>query len=169
MIKRSTCAMKTENTLISQILAAAQAAGLSQKVLADRSGIQEETISRIKKRGSGNFGLIVKLAQAAGAPLCLASESTPAPAIPAKTFRDKYGVMLAWSNKNASDNVLIRRALVKPGFRLLLDAAVEFGVDRLVGEWARLKTEATEEAAKAAPVTERILRHIENGYQQATR
>lgn len=162
--------MKTDNTLIAQILTAAQAAGLSQKTLADRSGITEETLSRMKKRGSGNFSLVVKLAQAAGTPLCLANAPMPAAAAAqGRSFRDKYGVSLAWSNKHASDEVLIRRALVKPGFRLLLDAAVDFGIDRLATAWAQLKQEGADEVGKAAPVTERILRHIEYGYQQATR
>lgn len=161
--------MKTDNTLIAQILAAAQASGLTQKTLADRSGITEETLSRMKKRGSGNFSLVVKLAQVAGTPLCLTNVPSPATALPrARSFRDKYGVMLAWSNNKASDDVLIRRALVKPGFRLLLDAAVEFGIDRLLTAWAQLKSAGADEALKAAPVTERILRHIEHGYQQAT-
>lgn len=161
--------MKTENTLIAQILTAAQAAGLTQKVLADRSGITEETLSRMKKRGSGQFGLVVKLAQAAGTPLCLTNVPVPAlRAPPAQSFRDKYAVSLAWSNKDVSDDVLMRRALVNPSFRRLLDAAVEFGIDRLATVWRQLKADGADEALKAAPVTERVLRHIEYGYQQAT-
>lgn len=162
--------MKTDNTLIAQILTAAQATGLTQRELADRSGITEETLSRMKKRGSGNFSLVVKLAQAAGTPLCLANTASSAATVArAKSFRDNYAVQLAWSNKDASDDLLIRRALVKPGFRLLLDAAIEFGIDRLLTEWTRLKSDGVDEIARAAPVTERILRHIQNGYQQATR
>lgn len=162
--------METDNTLIAQIVAAAQAKGLTQKALADRSGITEETLSRMKKRGSGNFGLVVKLAQVAGTPLSLASLPTPYAVAQADVpFRTKYAVPLAWSNKNVSDDVLIRRALVKPSFRLLLDAAIEFGIEKLSMEWARLKSDGAEEVARAAPVTERILRHIEDGYQQATR
>lgn len=162
--------METDNTLIAQIVAAAQAKGLTQKALADRSGITEETLSRMKKRGSGNFGLVVKLAQVAGTPLSLASLPTPYAVAQADVpFRTKYAVPLAWSNKNVSDDVLIRRALVKPSFRLLLDAAIEFGIEKLSKEWVRLKSDGAEEVARAAPVTERILRHIEDGYRQATR
>lgn len=162
--------MNTDDSLINQIVAAAQARGLTQKALAERSGISEETLSRMKKRGSGNFSLIVKLAQVAGAPLSLAN--TPTPAVSnqkAASFRSRYAVPLAWSNKKASDDVLIRRALVKPGFQLLLDAAIEFGVDRLSTTWQYLKTDAADEVVQAAPVTERILQHIEDGYRQASR
>lgn len=162
--------MKTDNTLIAQILAAAQAAGLTQKELAARSGIQEETISRMKQRGSGNFKLVVKLAEAAGVPLCLTNTTASKPAVQAaRSFRDKYAVPLAWSNKNTSDDVLMRRALVKPGFRLLLDAAIEFGVERLATTWAELKQEGASDTMAATQMTERILGHISHGYRQATR
>lgn len=162
--------MQMPNDLISQILAAAQAAGLSQKTLAARAGVKEETISRIKRRGTGNFLLIAELARVAGSPLTLVAPVGQRLAKAQRTsFRDKYGVQLAWSNKHATDDVLIRRALIKPGFRLLLDAAIEFGIDRVTMTWAQLKSERNEEVLRAEPITERLLRHIEYGYQQATR
>lgn len=158
------------SALILQILASAQAAGLHQKALAEKTGIKEETISRIKKRGTGHFDIIAKLAQAAGSPLCLGSSvQAPRFAVKPKSFRDKYAVQLAWSNKRAPDEMLIRRALVKPGFVLLLDAAIEFGLEHLLTVWAQLVAEGSEEVMQAAPVTGRILQHIQHGYQQATR
>ena len=84
-----------------------------------------------------------------------------------QTFREKYGVALAWSNSQASNDVLIRRALVAPRFQVLLDAALEFGIDKLSAEWALLREEGSSETLRAAPVTERILRHIREGYKQA--
>lgn len=162
--------MQTSNNLISQILAAAQAAGLSQKTLAERAGVKEETISRIKKRGTGNFGLIAQLAQVAGSPLTLVAPVGQRLAKAQRTsFRDKYAVQLAWSNKHVSDDVLIRRALIKPGFHLLLDAVIEFGIDRVATAWAQLKSERNDEVLRAEPITERLLKHIRHGYQQATR
>ncbi|GIL13655.1 MAG: hypothetical protein BroJett038_23750 [Chloroflexota bacterium] len=160
--------MDEDRTLIAEIVGTAHANGLTQKILAARSGITEETLSRMKKRGSGNLGLVVKLARAAGTRLGLVDSSAP----PRRTrgpvsFRDKYAVALAWSNKDASDEVLIRRALVKPRFQLLLDAAVEFGVNKLSSEWERLKAEGSSEALNALSTTERMLRHIHDGYRQA--
>lgn len=83
------------------------------------------------------------------------------------SFRDKYAVALAWSNKDASDDVLMRRALVESRFQMLLDAAVEFGIDKLPAEWEYLKAEGSSETMKASTTTERILKHIHEGYRLA--
>lgn len=160
--------MEKDCTLIARIVETARTKGLTQKALAARSGITEETISRMKKRGSGNFGLVAKLARAAGTRLELVGSSVPLRRIQRHgSFRDKYAVALAWSNKDAPVDVLIRRALVKPGFQMLLDAAVEFGVVKLSTEWEHLKAEGSSEVTKIRATTERMLRHIHDGYRQA--
>jgi transcriptional regulator with XRE-family HTH domain len=162
--------MDEDHTLIAQIVEVAHARGLNQKALAARSGISEETLSRMKKRGSGNVALVAKLAQATGMRLGLVDLL----ALPQRrqhgrgSFRDKYAVALAWSNKEAPDDVLVRLALVKPRFQMLLDAAVEFGVGTLSEEWERLKADGTPEALKVRATTERILGHIQDGYRQTT-
>ncbi len=154
--------------LVAQILESAHNRGFSQKDLAALSGIAEETISRIKKRGSGNLDLVERLALAAGTKIGLV-ENLPAQSDKtAKTFRDKYAVALAWSNTAAPDNVLLRRALLNPRFQILMDAALEFGPDKLTAEWERLKAEDLPAVAKVERVTERILGHIHDGYLQAT-
>ncbi len=160
--------MEEDRSLIARIVETAHAKGLTQKALAARGGITEETLSRMKKRGSGNFGLVAKLARAAGTRLELVDSSVPPRRIQRPgSFRDKYAVALAWSHKDAPVDVLIRRALVKPRFQLLLDAAVEFGVDKLSTEWEHLKAERSSEVTKVHATTERILRHIHDGYRQA--
>lgn len=158
-----------DHTLIAQIVEAAHARGLTQKVLAARADITEEALSRMKKRGSGNLNLVAKLAREAGARLELVDSSVPPRRIQRpRSFRDKYAVELAWSNKDASNDVLMRRALVQPRFQLLLDAAIEFGVDKLSAEWECLKDEDSSEVTRVRATTERILRHIHDGYRQAT-
>jgi transcriptional regulator with XRE-family HTH domain len=158
--------MEDGRELIEGIIAAAQAKGLSQKALAARSGVPEETLSRMKKRGSGNLALVARLASAAGTRLALSGTSLR-PRKEPRSFRDKYAVALAWSNPDASTDVLIRSALLKPGFQLLLDAALEFGIDRLMAQWALLKAEGSPDAVKSAPVTERLLKHLHDGSRQA--
>lgn len=161
--------MEDDRTLIARIVKTAQANGLNQKALALRGGLPEETLSRMKKRGSGNFAAVARLARAAGTRLGLVdSPVSPRHSQCPASFRDKYAVALAWSNKGVPDDVLMRRALVKPGFQLLLDAAIEFGVDALLAEWNRLKAEGSPEALKAASITERLLGHIHDGYRQTT-
>lgn len=159
--------MKTSN-LITQIVEAAHAQGISQKALAFRAGVPEETISRAKKRGSARLSVVELLARAAGTEIGLVGRAASRRSRAGGDFRDKYGVALAWSNASASNAVLVCRALVKPRFQILLDAAIEFGLDTLSMEWERLKAEGSSEALKASPVTERILGHIRDGYQQAT-
>lgn len=74
---------------------------------------------------------------------------------------------LVWSNRNADDTVRLRAALVRPRFRLLLDLALAFGLERLRREWEVLSQESAPEARRAAPVVDRILHHIEEGFRRA--
>jgi transcriptional regulator with XRE-family HTH domain len=162
--------------LLSLIINQAKARGVSQKALARQAGIPEETLSRAKRRGSvglekvqalaGVLDLQLGLVDARGA---LASTAVASPdALPPKPmrFRQRYA-SLAWSNPNATDATLIRRALLRPGLQVLLDAALEFGVERLSQEWAALKAEDSAESRQAAPITERLLAHIALGHEHA--
>ncbi len=156
-------------TVISQILRAAHARGINQKDLAARAGISEETVSRAKKRGSARWAVIEALARAANVNVGLvsAAQIRRAPVLPPDaSFRQRYR-WLVWANPSAPDEVLLRRALVNPEFRTLLDAALEFGVDRITREWDLLKAEGDEETVRAQPMTDRLLRNIHDGYQQA--
>lgn len=74
---------------------------------------------------------------------------------------------LVWSNPAASDSVHIRAALVRPRFSLLLEIALEFGLERLCSEWAELKLDKTHEIMRARAPVERILDHIEKGFTLA--
>jgi hypothetical protein len=74
---------------------------------------------------------------------------------------------LVWSNPAAGDAAQIRAALVRPRYGVLLDIALEFGVERLRHEWAELQAETTPEVARARPSVERILAHIEEGFALA--
>jgi hypothetical protein len=74
---------------------------------------------------------------------------------------------LVWSNRNADDTVRLRAALIRPRFRLLLDLALVFGLERLRQEWEVLSREESPEARRAAPVVERILNHIGEGFRRA--
>ena len=74
---------------------------------------------------------------------------------------------LVWSNRNASDDVRIRAALLRPTFPLLLDIAVEFGPDRLEHEWNLLVADPETNTDRVAPTITRIFTHIRRGYEQA--
>ena len=52
--------------LLDQITAAAAAQGLDDQALARRAGAAPETLSRLKSRGHGDFGLLVRLARVVG-------------------------------------------------------------------------------------------------------
>lgn len=71
---------------------------------------------------------------------------------------------LVWSNPEAGDSAHIRAALMRPQFSQLLEIAVEFGLKRVRDEWEILQAEPTPEVARARPVVERILQHIEKGF-----
>ncbi|MBI2924750.1 MAG: hypothetical protein HYY24_03490 [Verrucomicrobia bacterium] len=74
---------------------------------------------------------------------------------------------LVWSNPDADDSTHIRAALLRPRFDRLLDSALEFGTQRLRGEWAELQTDRTREVERAREPVERMLKHIERGFSLA--
>ena len=74
---------------------------------------------------------------------------------------------MVWSNPNADDSVFIRAALMQPRFRILLDIANRFGLDRLKAEWRILEEEGALETRRAAPIVERILRNVAKGFALA--
>lgn len=80
---------------------------------------------------------------------------------------------LTWSNSQASHEVLVRAALLRPTFERLLALALEplpaLGLAQLKREWRRLARECPEEALRAAPSVERILRNIAGGFRQTRR
>jgi transcriptional regulator with XRE-family HTH domain len=62
------------NQLLSQIFQAARQHSINQKELAVRAGITPETLSRMKSRGSGDFGVLNKMAHMVGLRLTLAPD-----------------------------------------------------------------------------------------------
>lgn len=156
-----------ESSLITEIIDFAHAQGISQKSLAARAGIAEETVSRAKKRGTAHLNVAESLAHAAGTKIGLVTPATARSRRCAMSFRDRYRVALAWSNMSVSNDTLVRRALVNPRFQVLLDAALEFGVDAVAAEWDRLKAEGDPDSTKVMDVTDRILGHIRDGYREA--
>lgn len=174
-------------SLISTIINQAAANGISQKALAARAGVPPETLSRMKRRPSVRAGALERLALGAGLRLALvdaglgagvadvglsraatqpSSSPTPLPAHSTLPFAQKYR-QLVWSNPDAPAEVFVRQALLKPDFSVLLDAAIEFGLDFVDAQWAVLMAEGSKEAARAKLATERTLRNIRGGYEQA--
>jgi hypothetical protein len=74
---------------------------------------------------------------------------------------------LVWSNPQADDSVHIRAALLRPRFERLLEIALQVGDERLRSEWQLLKQEKSAEAERAQAPVERILNHIEKGFELA--
>jgi hypothetical protein len=63
--------------------------------------------------------------------------------------------------------VHIRAALLRPTFGRLLEIALEFGLERVRGEWEVLQAENTREAERARRPVERILANIREGFKLA--
>jgi hypothetical protein len=75
---------------------------------------------------------------------------------------------LVWSNHDANDATHIRVALLRPRFSLLLEIALEFGLERVHREWLELQKDGTREVLRAREPVERILSNIEKGFSLAT-
>lgn len=150
--------------LLDQIFAFAKAQGITQKELAGKAGIPQESLSRLKGRNSVKAKTLELLADAIGLELVLLPKSKPAAA--KVTFREKYKY-LAWSDSQASTEVLLRQALIQPDFSILLDAAVEFGLPELMKQWAELLAKPDPATLRAEPITSRMLSHIAEGFRDA--
>jgi hypothetical protein len=75
---------------------------------------------------------------------------------------------LVWSNPRAGEVAWIRAALMQPRFPTLLDACLEFGLERVREEWAVLKRDPDDgEVAAIAPEVDRMLKHITEGFADA--
>lgn len=160
-------------SLINTIINQAAAKGISQKALAALARVPPETLSRMKRRPSVRAGALERLALGAGLRLALVDVGLPpaatqppvrAPSPP--PFTQKYR-QLVWSNPDAPAEVFVRQALLKPDFSVLLDAAIEFGLDFVDAQWAVLVAEGSKEAVRARVATERTLRNIRGGYELA--
>lgn len=155
--------------LVQQILEIAKERGITQKRLAEQAHLKPAALSRAKRTGAANFKLVDNLAQAAGLRLVVLDREAAPAALRRRertSFEDRHRG-LAWSNPDASRETIIRQALVRPTFDTLLDAALAVGVDRLEAEWNLLKAGESPESRRAQRLTEKILRNIRHGYEQA--
>jgi ribosome-binding protein aMBF1 (putative translation factor) len=66
MPRRSFHEPEAVRQLLNRITAAAAEQGLDEQDLARRAGAAPETLSRMKTRGHGDFGLLVRLARVVG-------------------------------------------------------------------------------------------------------
>lgn len=161
--------MSLAQGLLNQILLAAQSRGMDQASLAKAAGLSRETISRAKKRGTIDLASIEALANVTGLSLSLSSASESSPAIEhpgatkASPLADpKWG--LAWSNSAIASETLIRSALLKAGFAVLLEAVKAHGLEEVLRQWAVVGP--TMKATPRAEV-ERKLKNIEMGIKHA--
>ncbi|MDI1260509.1 hypothetical protein [Aquabacterium sp.] len=167
--------MSIEQSLLTQVIEAARAAQLDQGHLAQAAGVAPETISRAKKRGTIDLSTLQALAQAAGLTLSLSSGVTPDPAGPmapmAPIRRSSLADPsrgLAWSNAAISDEALVRNALKKGSFNLVLEAVLEHGLPFVQRQWALMRADADVGLSSRALVDiSRKLTNIERGLSHA--
>lgn len=154
--------------LLDQVLATAQQAGMDQAHLARAAGLAPETLSRAKKRGTMDLASIDALAKVAGLQLGLAPVAKPREVmVKATSTRSpladpKWG--LVWSNAAVDDTTLIRNALAKGGFMLLLEAVKAHGVEEVLAQWSKVRPELK---PRVQAEVERQLRNIQEGASSA--
>lgn len=163
--------MSIDQSLLQQVIEAARAAHLDQARLAQAAGIAPETISRAKKRGTIDLGTLQALAQAAGLTLTLAG-SVSAPAVPKEPVKRSSLAYpsrgLAWSNVAISDEALVRNALKKGSFNLVLEAVLEHGLPFVQQQWTLMRSDGDVGlSARALVDIGRKLANIERGLSDA--
>lgn len=152
--------------LLDQILASARQAGLDQAHLAQAAGLAPETLSRAKKRGTMDLASIDALARVTGLQLGLLSTSdrlgTKAAAQRSPLAAPQWG--LSWSNPAVDHETLIRNALAKGSFMLLLEAIKAHGLEEVLAQWAQVKPGLKPQLQAEV---ERQLRNIREGASHA--
>ena len=166
--------MSIKQSLLSQVIDAARAVQLDQSHLAHAAGVAPETISRAKRRGTIDLSTLQALAQAVGLELTLSAAShavTPGPPASASAKRSPLAdpsLGLAWSNPAMSDAALVRNALMKGTYQLVLEAVLAHGLPFVQQQWALLMADpdARMPHRTSADVT-RKLNNIERGMSHA--
>ncbi len=165
--------MSIELILLTQVLDAAREAGLDQSRLAHAAGVAPETISRAKKRGTIDLRTLQPLAHAVGLALTLsgrpASMSSPDVATAKRSSLADPSRGLAWSNAAMSHEALVRNALLKGSYDLVLESVLEHGLPFVRQQWALMMADAdVGMSARARADVSRKLLNIERGLSHAT-
>jgi hypothetical protein len=71
------------------------------------------------------------------------------------------------SGRDASDQVRLANALLRPRFFELLEIVMDLGLDAVEREWAALEEEGGREVERARPIVIRVLRNIREGLKRA--
>jgi transcriptional regulator with XRE-family HTH domain len=164
--------MSIEHSLLSQVLDAARAAHLDQARLAEVAGVAPETISRAKKRGTIDLSTLQSLAQAVGLALTLSGPSpiktsSDAPAARRSSLADPSRG-LAWSNSAMSNEALVRNALKKGSYDLVLEAVLAHGLPFVQAQWALMQSDPDLGlSVRACADVSRKLSNIERGLHHA--
>lgn len=152
--------MSIDSALLKQVIDAAKAVHLDQARLAQAARVAPETISRAKKRGTIDLSTLQALAQAVGLGLTLSGGKRSSLADPARG--------LAWSNPGMGDEALVRNALRKGTYQLVLEAVLEHGLPFVRQQWALMLADPDVGlSARAQADVSRKLDNIERGLQRA--
>ncbi len=160
--------MSTESELLRTLIATGKRAGMDQRALALRAGIAPETISRAKKQGRADLSTVLALSKAVGLELHLRpteQPETPTPKHRSSLANPVWG--LAWSNSHISDDVLVRNALLKGSFLVILEAVLEHGITFVQDQWALLLRTPLPPPPPVQANVQRILSNIERGLAHA--
>jgi DNA-binding phage protein len=157
--------------LLQQVLKAADARGIDQARLAERAGLNPETISRAKKRIDMELSTIARLASVVGLQVVLqpakvaATRAQQAPTRhTAPLSKARFG--LSWSNPGSPEETLLRNALLQCRFDAILEAAAQDGVSFVRQQMKKLH-ENGDLSEDASARLERIVKSIERGFADA--
>ena len=164
--------MSIELTLLAQVLDAAREAGLDQAKLARTAGVAPETISRAKRRGTIDLRTLQPLAHAVGLTLTLSGRPAPTSSPDGSTARRSSladpSRGLAWSNAAMSHEALVRNALLKGSYDLVLESVLEHGLSFVQNQWDLMTADADiGMSARARADVSRKLLNIERGLSHA--
>lgn len=142
--------------IINELIDIASACGMTQKELAVKAGLNEESLSRMKKRGNGNLASVERVAEALGYKLAVVKKPV---------FPRLDHAASVWSSPKRKDDIsMLHARLAQASFLDLMTLAGLHGVDVVEEHLERVRPEIREARYR---IQKEMLNNIKAGFMQA--
>ena len=122
--------------IINQLINIASSSGITQKELAAKAGLNEENLSRMKKRGNGNVDSIVRMADVLGYTIA---------AVKKPSFPRLDHAASVWSSPKSKDDLsMLYARLTNASFLDLMTLADLHGIDVVEEHLEKIRPEMRE-------------------------
>lgn len=119
--------------IINELITIASSRGITQKELAAKAGLNEENLSRMKKRGNGNIASVDRMAEVLGYKLAAVKKSP---------FPRLDHAASVWSSPKSKDDIsMLYARLANASFKDLMTLADLHGIDVVEEHLDKIRSE----------------------------